>query len=101
MLRGRTIRTPACELPSVDGRANSFSSSERGRDRAGTSANPTSSASASPGPSASPSPSASPTPQPATAVVLDITGTQLFLAVRYSAPMRTAIECGFWAAEPR
>ena len=60
----------------------------------GASASPTASASVSPSASASPSPSPSPTIPPAPAIVLNVTGTQLFLAVQYSAPMRTAVACG-------
>jgi hypothetical protein len=63
-----------------------------------TSSSPSASAaasgSASPSASASASPSPSRTPPAAPAVVVNVNATQLFLAVQFSAPMRTAIACG-------
>ena len=62
-------------------------------------ASPTAGASLTPSGSATPTPTAataapvSPSPA-ARAAVLDATATQLFLSVRYTAPMRTAIACG-------
>jgi hypothetical protein len=65
------------------------------------SASPT--ASASPGPSASGSPSPSPTrTAPAVrAAVQNVNATQLFLALQYSAAMRSAIACGSSGAPSR
>ena len=60
----------------------------------GASGSPTASASVSPSASGSPSPSPTRTAPAVRAGVLSIEATQLFLSVRYSAAMRTAIACG-------
>jgi hypothetical protein len=61
---------------------------------ASATASASASPSASPSSSPSPSPITSRTPPAVRAVVQNVTATQLFLSVQYSAPMRTAIACG-------